>query len=123
LIWYRRRVGQLLDRHPQCRSLDLSGDDIERFLTDSGGLGLVNWQLLQALDALRRFGCYTKAGWAQAVDRRRWEALWREDAASPEELDLLQQGRLPEPGQPGVLRTGILRGDTRPSRRKESSDR
>ena len=98
LPWYRRRVEQLLERHPRSRSLELCAADIDQFLTDLGGLGLSDWQLIQAVDALRRFGRYINAAWAQAVDWGRWESQWREDTASPEELDLLHQGSLPEPG-------------------------
>ena len=106
LIWYRQRVEQMLQRHPDKRSVELVAAEVEQYLTDLGGVGMVPWQRLQALDAIRRFGVVSLAPWASQIDWRAWEERWIADMATVEETAALQGGVLPVSP---VLRTFCLR--------------
>ncbi len=72
VVWYRRRVEPLLERHPGVKSGALAAADIDAYLTAISGLGLPGWQLEQTLDALRRFAVASQAGWATTVDWTGW---------------------------------------------------
>ena len=93
--WYRRRVEQLLQRHPGVRSVALLGADIEAYFVGLDGLGLPGWQLAQTLDAIQRFGIYIKADWVQGVSWTDWQHRWvgKADAA---ERAIIEQGILPD---------------------------
>jgi len=95
LPWYRRRIEQLLRRHPGVASTALQTADIDDFLTAIGGQGLPTWQREQTLDALQRFGAASQAPWRAGMD---W-AAWRRrllDAAGATERAAIEQGVLPE---------------------------
>lgn len=98
LVWYRRRVEQLLDRHPGVRARDLTGEDIESYLVSLDGLGMPDWKLLQTLDALERFGVGSEAPWARAFDWPKWRLRWAARAVSDDERERILQGQLPEVG-------------------------
>ncbi len=97
-VWYRRRVEQLIQRHPGQRSVDVAGAAVEEFLADLGGLGLSDWHLLQAVDALWRFGQYAGAAWAEEVDWAMWRQRFTTNAATPAERAVLERGQLPADG-------------------------
>ncbi|TVR46701.1 MAG: integron integrase [Planctomycetota bacterium] len=110
--WYQRRVRQLLQRHPGVHPGALQAADIVAFLTALGGMNLADWQRLQALDALERFGRYARMPWVDGpitcqdrvyggagegagIDWQGWRRRWS-TAAGPEEAAMLERGRLPE---------------------------
>ncbi|TVR16295.1 MAG: integron integrase [Planctomycetota bacterium] len=125
--WYQRRVRQLLKRHPGVHPCALRAADINAFLVALGGMNLAEWQRLQALDALERFGRYARLPWAEGADGERdhlsqnladdrgnpvagvdwhgWRQRWS-TAATPEEAALLEGGRLPEDP---IMRRFVLR--------------
>lgn len=94
LPWYRRRVEQLLARHPGVRSTALRGADIDAFLSAIDGLGWSHWHLTQTLDALQRFGTYSQCPWAQEVDWSAWQRRWLE-AHGAVDSETIQNGVLP----------------------------
>jgi len=104
-VWYRGRVEQLVQRHPGQRSVDVTGVAVEEFLADLGGLGLSDWHLLQAVDALWRFGRYAGAAWLEEVDWVEWRQRCTTDAATPAERAVLERGQLPADG---ILREFVL---------------
>jgi integron integrase len=72
LPWYRIRVEMLLDRHPGRRASELTGAEVEAFLTSIWNRGWLAWQREQTVDALFRFGSVVKAAWWSAVDWAAW---------------------------------------------------
>ncbi len=109
LPWYRRRVEQVLERHPGVHSGSLTGADIDGYLTEVDRLDLPIWQLRQILDALRRFAVASQAGWVAAVD---WPAWHRRlvDGVGDERLAVIETGVLPEDP---ALREFVVRLRTR----------
>jgi integron integrase len=93
--WYRRRVEQLMERHPGRRSAELKAEEVVEFLDDLGCMGATEWQLTQATDALQRFGTTTGAAWAGDID---WPALRDRVMSTPETRAEIADGALPPPG-------------------------
>ena len=50
LMWYRRRVEQLLARHPGVHSGALRRSDVDAYFTALDGFNLPAWQLAQTLE-------------------------------------------------------------------------
>ena len=75
LKWYRIYVERLLDYYPEVRSADLLPAHIEDFLERiATGSRMDDWQVMQAIEAIRRFGHETNAHWFGAVDWLKVEA-------------------------------------------------
>lgn len=97
LIWYRRRVEQLLDRHPGLTSRQLCAEDISAFLTDLVARQLPEWQILHAVDALYRFALAGRMPWVSTVPWGQWRSRFADRGPS---LETVQRGQLPD--DPGM---------------------
>lgn len=98
LTWYRRRVEQLVRRHPGVRSTELPDEAIEAFFIDLGGLGMSGWQLGQAVDAVWRFGQACEAPWVATVNWAVWRQRCVENGTTQAEQAKLERGQLPPEG-------------------------
>jgi len=94
LVWHRRRVEQLARRQPGLPIKAFTAQAVTGHLTAMDGLGLPAWQLLQAVDAIERFGRYVRAPWVSGVDWTAWRDRWS-DAADEREMAVLEDGCLP----------------------------
>ncbi len=95
LPWFRRRVEQLLRRHPGRKSHELVVGDVTSYVADLICSGATPWQVVQAIDALQRFGLTTQAPWAEGVD---WPSLRDQALSTVEERTAIAEGILPASG-------------------------
>jgi integron integrase len=100
-------VEQLMGRHPGRFSGDIRPEEVRDFIRDLTCCGASPWQVVQAVDALQRFGVYTRARWAVAdtdgeaqagADCVDWPALRDQAVSTSEERDIIASGVLPAPG-------------------------